>query len=105
MSGQSADLSAQSSMPPQPNASRLPAMDALRVFVHDLEEYAILLLHRNESILNGNAGAVRLLGHPVDRMIGRKFRTLLAPDDAKRGGLDHDLASSLDEWFYVMFIV
>lgn len=55
--------------------------ERLRLMVEGVEDYAILLLDLDGTILTWNTGARRLLGHATDEAIGRRLTASFDPTD------------------------
>jgi PAS domain S-box-containing protein len=57
----------------------------LALLVDNLQDYAILLLDGEGTILTWNAGAERLEGYAAGEVIGRSFETFYTDEDRERG--------------------
>lgn len=53
--------------------------------VAEIEDYAIIMLSKDGTILNWNKGAEKIKGYKQDEIIGKNFRMLYPPEDQKRG--------------------
>ncbi|HWH12175.1 MAG TPA: response regulator [Solirubrobacteraceae bacterium] len=66
--------------------------DLLRLLVHGVEDYAILLLDPTGNVATWNAGAERLKGYGAAEIIGRHFSVFYPPEDIADGKPGRELA-------------
>ncbi|MGQ0829185.1 MAG: PAS domain-containing protein [Bacteroidota bacterium] len=52
-----------------------------RKMIQEVEEFAIILLDRNGTILDWNKGAEKIKGYKAEEIIGQNFRIFYLPED------------------------
>lgn len=73
-------------------AARLEAGQKFRLFVENVQEYALVQTDPDGLITNWNPGAERLFGYTPEQMLGRSFSFLLTPEDQTEGVFRKELA-------------
>jgi PAS domain S-box-containing protein len=53
--------------------------------VEEVEDYAILMLDKDGTIMNWNKGAEKIKGYKEDEIVGRNFQEFYLPEDRDRG--------------------
>lgn len=59
--------------------------DQYHRMVTEIEDYAIIMLSKDGTILNWNKGAEKIKGYKQEEIIGKNFRLLYPPEDQTRG--------------------
>lgn len=53
--------------------------------VEEVEDYAILMLDKNGTIMNWNKGAEKIKGYKEEEIVGRNFQEFYLPEDREKG--------------------
>lgn len=70
-------------------------VEQLRLLVASVDDYAILLLAPDGTVMTCNPGAQRLRGHREHEVVGKNFRVFYPPDDIAAGKPERELADAL----------
>ena len=62
-----------------------PEDDSFRLFVDAVQDYAIFMLDPDGFVVSWNEGAVRILGHPREAIVGQHSSRLYTPEDQSSG--------------------
>jgi PAS domain S-box-containing protein len=72
--------------------ARLETEEKFRLFVDNVQEYALVQTDPNGLITNWNPGAERLFGYKSDQVLGKDFSVLLTSEDQSQGVFPNELA-------------
>ncbi|HEY1214598.1 MAG TPA: PAS domain S-box protein, partial [Bryobacteraceae bacterium] len=67
------------------NALPICVEDQYHLMIGEVEDYAILMLDQNGTILNWNKGAQKIKGYEEQEIVGHNFRVFYTPEDRKAG--------------------
>lgn len=65
--------------------------------VEEVQDYAILLLDRDGTIMNWNKGAQRIKGYKEEEIVGKNFRVFYLPDDQQNQLPEKLIATAVNE--------
>jgi PAS domain S-box-containing protein len=91
---------------PPPHALPEPA-EWYRLFVGEVQDYAMFTLDRDGRVSSWNVGAERLLGWTAAEILGQPGARVFVPEDVAQGAPEHELATAArdgraeDERWYV----
>ncbi|PZS28897.1 MAG: hypothetical protein DLM59_13800 [Pseudonocardiales bacterium] len=71
--------------------------EAFRLLVEGIQEYAILMLGTDGTVVNWNPGVERFTGYGASEIIGRHFSVFYLPDEIAAGQPDRELAIAADK--------
>src|SRR5947209_8652236 len=74
-----------------------PDIEAYRLLVQEIKDYAIYMIDTDGTILTWNEGAERLKGYAADEIIGRNFTVFFSREDIAEGKPQRLLASAATE--------
>lgn len=77
----------------QTEAALREAEEKFRLFVENVQEYALVQTDSAGAITNWNPGAQRLFGYPPEQMVGQDFSSVLTAEDQERGVFRAELAT------------
>lgn len=91
------DTSAAQSCSSSPSVKRVGAEDRFEKVTNEVQDYAIILLDRNGTILSWNKGAERIKGYAPAEIVGQSFKLFYSKEDKERKLPDTLLAKTLSE--------
>jgi len=70
-------------------------MDAFRLFIDNVGDYAIFMLDADGYVITWNAGAERIKGYPAGEVLGKHFSVFYPPEDIEAGMPERELAAAV----------
>ena len=70
--------------------------DRYHKMVEEVEDYAIILMDREGTILNWNKGAEKIKGYRSDEIVGKNFRLFYTEEDRKNGRPDRLIQQAIN---------